>query len=285
MSTLLKRADGVIDFYHPETFVEPTIHFSGRFPYSRQADKTVSTFSTDFGEITVGMWLGGAKKVEQQDAVFLGVDNAENLWMVVADGLGGHPGGAEASQICCDILSEEIGKVGFTVNGAFRDKVRVRMARSKLIMSNIYKTGGACIALVCINENTHKLNCYSMGDVEACVLRNNSEVVMSNMHDTGSETNQVSKSLSPSQMAEFTETEVLLKPGDKVMVASDGLANKAFRALAGQNTTMQSQIRQAIEVSEFRNGDNADNLSIICLERFLPRSNSPHIENVKLGKL
>ena len=284
MNPLPDRRAGYVSFDNPELFIEPRVIFAGRYPYSRENDRTVKTFSTAYGNVAIGMWLGGANKTQQQDAVFLGIDVNENLWMVVVDGLGGHPGGAEASQICCDVLREEMTKVGFSVDDTLRDKIRIRMAHSRVIMSDPGKIGGACIALVCINGNTHKLSSYSMGDVEVGVLRDNKGLVLANVHDTGEKNNQVSKTLTPAQQYKFTVSHFTLKAGDKILVASDGLANYAFRAFGIKRLSTRQQIQVAIEISRQRNNANSDNLSIMCLKSFHPTSKSPTFSTVELGK-
>jgi serine phosphatase RsbU (regulator of sigma subunit) len=116
-----------------------------------------------------------------------------------------------------------------------------------------------------------------MGDVEVCVQREGKDIVLANTLDTGKELNQVSKTLSPITKEPFTYGETILKPGDKIITASDGLMNKAFRAFAEKFTTIDDQIKQAIEISQLENGDNADNLSVICLQNFQPESELPYL--------
>ena len=272
----------VVEYDNPEHFIDSRVYVSGRYPYSRENDRTVNAYSTPFGNVSVGMWLGGPNKVEQQDAVFLGIDVYENLWMVVADGLGGHPGGAQASQVCCDVLESEITKVGFRVDGALRDRMRIEMAKNEVIMSDPYRIGGACIAMVRIDGNSHKLKCYSMGDVEVGVLRKHQGLVLANSHDTGIENNQVSKTLSPAGQYDFTETEFCLVPEDKILVASDGLQNYAFKAFGFKNITCRQQVEVAIEISRHRQKLNSDNLSIMCLDSFMPPSTEPTHSSVQL---
>jgi serine/threonine protein phosphatase PrpC len=281
MNSPIDDNDGYIEFQDPKGMLQSRTHFAGRFDYSREVDRTVQSFTTSLGQVTIGMWLGGKNKKQQQDAVFLAEDANQNLWMAVADGLGGHPGGAEASQICCDVLKEEIQNVGFEVNDELRDKIRHRMTRNKLIMSDPGRLGGACIAIVCVNGTTHKFRSYSMGDVEVCVQREGNDIVLANTLDTGKEMNQVSKTLSPITLEPFTYGETILKPGDKIITASDGLMNKAFRAFAERFTTIDDQIKQAIEISQLENGDNADNLSVICLQNFQPESELPYLFGVQ----
>ena len=284
MTRLLDKQSDVVEFKNPQHFIKSGVLISGRFPYTRKDDSAVKSFSTPYGDLSVGMWLGGEEKHEQQDAVFSGIDIYENLWMVVVDGLGGHPGGAQASKICCDVLAEEIDKVGFIVDDDLRDKIRSRMGRDTTIMSSPRKIGGACIALVSINGHTHKLHSYSMGDVEVGVLRRGAGLVLANQHDTSEGTNQVSKSLSPARRFHFTESKMTLKPGDKILVASDGLQNNAFRAFAMERISNHQQVQVAIEISKKLRNPKSDNLSIMCLESFRPVSNSPGFSTVQLER-
>ena len=92
MATTLDNDSGLIEFVDPGVKAEPVIHMSGRFEYSRKYDRAVRSFNTSMGTVVAGMWLGGENKTEQQDAVFIAEDAENNLWMAVADGLGGHPG-------------------------------------------------------------------------------------------------------------------------------------------------------------------------------------------------
>ena len=276
-------ASGVVDFVDPKLLSNSRIHFSGRFTYSRDQDRTVKTFSTAMGKLTIGIWLGGKNKIQQQDAVFAAEDTNQNLWIAVVDGLGGHPGGAEASQICCDVLKDEIESGVIHVDYVLRNKMRIRMARDRTIMSDPRRTGGACIALVCINSTNQKLQAYSMGDVEVCVQRDGENVVLANELDTGERVNQVSKTISPLFKAEFTYSEARLEKGDRVLMYSDGLTNKAFKAFGNRYGRVRNQIRNAIWISQHENGINADNLSVACLERFEPSLSPQSVYAVQLG--
>ncbi len=273
---------GFVEFIKPEDMSQSKIHFSGRFDYSREKDRTIETFSTIMGEVTIGMWLGGENKIQQQDAVIVAEDNDENLWMAVADGLGGHSGGAEASQICCDVIREEIENFYLEMDNNLRTKIRNRMMGDQVIMSNPDKPGGACLAVVCISTLNNKLKSYSLGDVEVSVHRNGSKIVLVNTLDSQGYNSAVTKTISPSINAEFTYSETILEVGDRVMVHSDGLSNKAFRAFGIDNETIDRQIDAAIKLSQIENGVDADNLSIACLNNFRPKSAGSEIFTVKL---
>ena len=273
----------VVDFVDPKQLCSSKVFCSGRFPYSRDQDRTVQSFDTVMGKVTVGMWLGGLNKVEQQDAVFVAEDSNQNLWISVVDGLGGHPGGAEASQLCCDVLKEEIETGSIHVDYLLRNKMRLRMARDRVIMSDPRRTGGACIAMACINSTNEKLQSYSMGDVEICVQRDGENVVLANELDRGGELNAVSKIISPLFKGEFTYSEAKLMKGDRILIYSDGLTNKAFKAFGNRYGTVRNQIRNAIWISQHENGVNADNLTVACLERFEPNPSQQGIYAVQLG--
>jgi serine/threonine protein phosphatase PrpC len=261
---------GFVEYIDPEELGKSRIHMCGRFDYTRENDRTVETFQTRMGEVTVGMWLGGKHKVQQQDAAFVSEDGDGSLWLAIADGLGGHPGGAEASQICCDVLREEIESGKPKIDEFFRNKIRLLMAKDRVIMKNPKKTGGSCICIVHINTLNHKLHAYSMGDVEVSVFRRGVKVVMANLLDSGTTTSGVTKVITPTFKAKFTFSEVWLEPADRVFVHSDGLTNKAFRGFSERKIPIVDQMNHVIDISEQENGPFGDNMSIICLERFLP---------------
>lgn len=273
----------LVDFVDPKLMTKIRVHCAGRFPYSREYDYSVNVFDTSMGRLTIGQWLGGENKVEQQDAVFAAEDANQNLWIAVIDGLGGHPGGAEASQICCDVLKEEVEAGIIHVDYILRNKIRMRMARDRIIMQNPKRPGGACIAIVCINSASQKLESYSMGDCEVCVQRDGKDVILANELDTGDRMSQVSKVISPRVKEEFTYAESRLLKGDRLLVHSDGLTNKAFKAFGDRYGDIRKQIRNAILISQRENGVNADNLTVACLQRFDPSQTRQGIYTVQLG--
>ena len=146
------------------------------------------------------------------------------------------------------------------------------MSKDRHIMQKPRKTGGSCICIVYINTLNHKLEAYSMGDVEVSVFRGGIKVVMANALDSGSTNSGVTKVITPTVKTEFTYSEVWLEPADRVFVHSDGLSNKAFRGFSDKKMAIIDQIHHVIDISEKENGPNGDNMSVICLERFLPIS-------------
>ena len=98
-------------------------------------------------------------------------------------------------------------------------------------------------------------------------------MILANVLDSGETGNStVTKVLTPSRKCDFNIGEVWLRPSDRIFVHSDGLSNKAFKGFADRDLPVSEQMHNAIDISEKENGPHADNMSIICVNRFLPRT-------------
>lgn len=232
----------------------------------------------------------GTVRKSNQDAIDWCVDEASGqALLVVADGMGGYQGGEEASRIAVETVMESLGphlKAAAVadprqtlVQGAL-DLASERIEARKAQAPDLAKMGTTIVlawvsgshALLahigdsrCYRLNSDGLQCQTRDDT---VVQNMLEDGSIQQHDVPSVPfrNVLTRALGASDPA-ATFSELVLEPGDRLLLCSDGLTDALdedewLQLLSGSDS-VQAGVEALIEASLERGAK--DNVSVVLL--------------------
>lgn len=186
------------------------------------------------------------RRAEQQDAFRSVWLAAEQAWLlVVADGMGGHAGGAVASRLAADAFVGAFTArraAGAALGAALRaalDDANARIARGQEEMP---ETAGMGTTLVAAHLSVDGLAHISVGDSPLWVLRAGALVRVNEDHSFRPAVARGAKAIAnmlqsvlngdPISLVDVQPKPRRLRPGDLVIVASDGLLTLADGEIA-----------------------------------------------------
>ena len=229
----------------------------------------------------------GRKRQLNQDFIYLSetpIGNLPNLF-IVADGMGGHKAGDYASRYAVETIVDEIGasfeKNPVRIMGAAIGKAnaRIRQRAQENIAYN--GMGTTLVAATCIGKylevaNVGDSRLYVIGDGIEQITEDHSlvaEMVRMGGLDRSAAKNPPDKNIITRALgardyidADFFSRE--LKPGDLVMLCSDGLTNmvedEAIRRILTGEGSLESRVEKLVETANQNGGK--DNISVIVIE-------------------
>lgn len=242
----------------------------------------IKTFSiTDKGKV---------RKVNQ-DCVYTSekpVGSLPNLF-IVADGMGGHKAGDYASKYTVETMIEEImystgedcspsGLLDRAVQAA-NEHIRQKAEADE----NLAGMGTTVVAATCIKDclevaNVGDSRLYLVNDTIRQITEDHSLVEeMIRMGGIGREEarnhpdkNIITRAVGAGEFVEADFFRITLKPGDLVLMCSDGLTNmledSTIKKILDDNTRLQDKAEELVRAANENGGK--DNISVILMEPF-----------------
>ena len=232
----------------------------------------------------------GAVRSANQDAVDWCVDpSSGQALMVVADGMGGYQGGEVASRIVVDTVMEVLGPALKEQPGSESREALVQSAldlaseRIDARKAQVHDLAKMGTTIVLAWVSGHRALLAHIGDSRGYLVQNNTvrcltrdDTVVQNMLDDGSIReddvpnvpfrNVLTRALGASD-AIATFSEILLEPGDQLLLCSDGLtdalAEATWPTLLSQAGSVQDAVQLLVEASLEKKAK--DNVSVVLL--------------------
>ncbi len=256
-------------------------------------DTQQQTDSNAVLELAVYTTIG--HREEQQDSFGYALRPHEGL-VVVCDGMGGHEGGKMASNLAVSRFLE-----AYEAQSPGQDAVsflsETTMQASKAINACTFPNGEPCNAgstLVAVLLQGRRLFWSSVGDSRAYLLRDREyaqftldhnyntvlleklEAGLISQQDFARESQRAEALISylgiaDLQLIDYNNEELLLQPGDKVVIMTDGLYKVVNEAEIFQVISNFSNISEALQALEIkarknaRNANNRDNMTVAII--------------------
>jgi len=184
------------------------------------------------------------QREQQQDAYLC--DPARGLF-IVADGMGGHSGGAEASQTVVESLSKDpLGKWS----------VAFWLAKSALGTQP-----GGSTATVC-HVVSLRLTVAHIGDSSAWLIRKGDAQLLTKPHRWGK--SSINRCLKRDTSHKPDITQIELEPGDKLLLATDGIEDLVMGDLSGLVCMLSEMGERAPEhLARYRPRDNLTVVGVV----------------------
>lgn len=236
----------------------------------------------------------GSRRESNQDCIDWSLDaSGESALAVLADGMGGYCGGEIASRIAVETMMEQLSQRLVTlapehVDGCIEAAVRLaheRIGEARRQNPELEKMG---TTLVLVWIHLGQLWLAHLGDSRAYLLREGElhqktrdDTVAQNMVDDGSITpeevsrvpfrNVLTRALGATP--EVTLSRLDLRPGDRVILCSDGLTgalpDSQWPALMGSDLTLAEQAHRLMDACLANHPD--DNVSVILIQTCDPK--------------
>ena len=228
----------------------------------------------------------GSKRSNNQDSIYysdMPVGPLPNLY-IVADGMGGHRAGDQASKMAIDIA------VDFIKKSTIENPIAV-LKRAMIFANNeIYKTasrdpdlrgmGTTMVAAVCQDEKLYVANIgdsrlYSVGNEIKQITMDHSlveELIRDGKLERKKGRNHPEKNIITKAMGSKEEVipdffEIDINPEDKYLLCSDGLSNMVeddeIRDIVIDNEDLRETAQALIDRANYYGG--ADNISVVII--------------------
>lgn len=214
------------------------------------------------------------------------------LLMIVADGMGGHAGGAEASERAVQgyfrAFADGAGGVAerleSSLDGASADVMAFREAHPELL-------GMGCTLVACAVTESGDAHWVSVGDSLLLHLRGGADGAIARLNEDHSARPEYEEMVRQGRMTpeEFKTAPVhqlysaimgghiemidagsppvRLEPGDRLVVATDGLeslSNEEVQALCGEDRAMEEVVAETLAAVEGKARPHQDNVAVVA---------------------
>lgn len=236
----------------------------------------------------------GKKRKLNQDFVYVSeepVGKLPNLF-IVADGMGGHKAGDYASKYTVETMIREI-RSSFEENPVRILSKSIRVANDQIRRKadedeNLYGMGTTVVAASCLGRylqvaNVGDSRLYIINDEIRQITRDHSlveEMVRMGGIDRKTARNHPDKNIITRAIGARDTVEIdffheELKPGDIVLMCSDGLTNmledEEIRGILREKTSIGERAEKLIEAAN--NNGGKDNITVIIIDAFAKESN------------
>lgn len=235
----------------------------------------------------------GKKRKLNQDFVYVSetqVGNLPNLF-IVADGMGGHKAGDYASKCTVETMIREI-KGSFEKNPVRILSKAIRVANDQIRRKaqedeNLSGMGTTVVAASCLGKylqvaNVGDSRLYIINDTIRQITRDHSLVEeMVRMGGIAKEAarnhpdkNIITRAIGARDTVEIDFFHEELKPGDIVLMCSDGLTNmledEEISKILKEKTSIQERADKLVEAAN--NNGGKDNIAVIIIDAFAKES-------------
>lgn len=236
----------------------------------------------------------GKKRKLNQDFVYVSDDPVGNLpnLFIVADGMGGHKAGDYASKYTVETVIREI-KSSLEENPVRILSKAIRVANDQIRRKagedeNLYGMGTTVVAASCLGRylqvaNVGDSRLYIINDEIRQITRDHSlveEMVRMGGIDRKTARNHPDKNIITRAIGARDTVEIdffheELKPGDIVLMCSDGLTNmledEDIHRILREKTSIQERAAKLVETAN--NNGGKDNIAVIIIDAFAKESN------------
>lgn len=243
-------------------------------------------FETSCGSLAVFL-KKGTKKSRNEDSLMVAQLENRGMVLAVADGVGGHADGDQASKLAIDTLIEIIerepfgeAKIRNLVLDAFEEgNERIirsfQEAATTLVVAEIkdqavrFYLAGDSLALISSNRGRLKYRVYGHNPVDFGILAG---VWDESHYDPMGTRHMVTSVLGSEDMQVQVTSSLVLTPGDTLVLGSDGLfdnlsSREISKIIAHKNLDLAASLLQEKVASQMKSGDleysKEDDLSFI----------------------
>ncbi len=218
-----------------------------------------------------------------EDAIFV-----DDVIAVVADGMGGHAAGEVASQIAVELLEEQF-HLRPSVEGL---ATAIEQANSRIIADaratpEHFGMGTTVIVVGLTEDATGAITptLFNVGDSRVYQLRDGALRQLSEDHSVAEEwvrmgrltpeeaavhprRHQLTRTLGGDESVEVDVASVIARPGDRLLLCSDGLSNELSAEVIAELASAPVALQEAVDalVEAARRAGGRDNISAILVE-------------------
>ncbi len=234
----------------------------------------------------------GCVRSQNQDAAWAHTSSGQ-AFLVVADGMGGHTGGATASQAVIDVLAEVVNS-GVTVS---LEDIEPLVATAAIRVAEDAPDGGTTVVIALIDAE--RINVWHIGDSRAYVLRSTRLLQLTSDHSWVQSMVDQGR-LSSEQAAQHPRRNVLLRalgrdrnpepthgsvrffPEDTVLLCSDGLYGALEESAIAEIVAGSADVTEASQrlIYAARRNGAPDNIGV-ALASWQPDPDSNYAKKVQ----
>lgn len=229
----------------------------------------------------------GKRRKVNQDYIFTSekaIGNLPNLFLV-ADGMGGHKAGDYASkhtvEIICEVVERSLEKDPHIVLTRAIDAANEQIRKKSLEDENLNGMGTTIVAATCLENcvqvaNVGDSRLYVVGETIRQITQDHSyveELVRKGSLDKETARNHpdkniITRAVGAGEVVDIDFFSVVLKPGETILMCSDGLSNMLEDEEIRMIMEGQRDLVEKVEalVNEANNRGGKDNISVVLIE-------------------
>ena len=251
-----------------------------------------------FSHLADGAQIAGARPYQEDDYRITGFREKDpdgcDLLLVLADGMGGHRGGAQASRLAVSTFVDTFGREGGGVAARLRASLEAANAAiGRYVEENRHYAGMGCTLVGCVVTDAAEARWISVGDSPLWLLRagrdgdggglerlnadHSMRPVLADLVRLGRMTPEEAREGGPHQLRSAVIGEELklvdedrppvrLAGGDRIVLASDGietLAEAEIRRLGGESRMPTVAVADLLGAVERKKEPSQDNATVV----------------------
>ena len=255
-----------------------------------------------FEHLLAGGQIAGTRPYQEDDYRVTAFPDRDpdgcDLLMVLADGMGGHQGGAEASRLAVSSAVERFREATGGVTARLRASLNAANAAVGRDAADPRYAGMGCTLVACVVTDDEMVHWISVGDSPLWHLRVNGSRDAGAMHRLNADHsmrpvlddlvrlgrmtleeaekgggNQLRSAVTGEELTlvDAGAAPVRLSSGDRIVLASDGLetlSQEEILSLSGGRRTSAAIVSDLLEAVEARNKPSQDNATVVVYRHF-----------------